>query len=260
MPTYQELIQQRDSLTRSRPSLDLEETRLQNEMGLPQRQTVLNDIRKNIASTDRILQDTPRDVMQRSRRLGGPVTSSVLNRLTSARQDPLISQLGNMSRTEGVEQSGIRDTNESIARKLALMQGERMTQDSNLNRLVDQAFGAEQAQKDRDFQAQQQSLAMATQRQIAAQQAAAQQRLAEYQQSLYGKLYGGGSTTTKPGPTVTLATKARGNASAVPSQTQGDLADFFSGQYGRSAIATPIIDFYKNNPLSQGLRGLLGIK
>lgn len=225
MATYEQLQQQYQDQLKNRSSLESEQARLANEAGVTQTQNSLNGIRNNIVNTQRMLEATPNDVMSRARRLGGPATSAVINRLTQARQDPLTNQLNKFSQTQGVQQQALSDMNNQVLQKLGLIQTQRSQEDAALSAQVDRAFQAEQHQRDI---AAQQALARLQAGLQAANQAKAlkmQQQAEIDKQNLLAKLFGTGGANgfTGTNSSVLSTSTAKPNNMIIDTAPQNPL-------------------------------------
>ena len=130
--------------------------RLAEETGLNQYRQSANQIRGTIADTERVLENIPTSTNQRARRLGGPVTSAVLNRLTTTNQQPVADQLNKFSRNLSVQQAGLQDANTEVNQRITDRGNEfQRTYGSLYN---EYKASADKEQADRQYALQQQQI------------------------------------------------------------------------------------------------------
>lgn len=86
---------------------------VRNNLGYDSQQKNLNNIRQSVANTENTISTLPQNVQQRT--AGRLVTNAQLNRITSAEQDPLVKQLGNLNNGLNVAQQGVNDINTQAA-------------------------------------------------------------------------------------------------------------------------------------------------
>lgn len=101
---------------------------MQNDGGLQTLTANRNSIRKNITDTEKLLKAVPEDVQSRARVLGGPVTQAVMDRLTTAKQQPITKQLGDLSAADTNASGAINDLNSEINMRLNAMIQDRQLQ------------------------------------------------------------------------------------------------------------------------------------
>lgn len=150
-PRSRQLESEFQKVRTDRPSLTEEQARLGQEAGLGERRTALEDVRRNVLSTQKTLRGVPEATTARSRRLGGPVTQAALNRLTTAAQEPLSQQLQRFGESEQFERQGIQGTQEDIARQLQLIQTGRTETGEDFRRRIAQAREDELAKRQEEF-------------------------------------------------------------------------------------------------------------
>lgn len=242
MATLAELEKQYSAAQAAMPTLAQERTRISGELGLGQRRQSLDTLRKSVLDTEKLLEEVPQNVQSRARRLGGPVTAAALNRLTSARQQPISAQLGQLGRQQAAEQEGLNLGLQELQSQLGIVgQQQQQSREDWLRRLGyarEEDVAQRNAQIQRDLAAQQAAFnrqQMAYQNQLAMNQMEAQRqaeiRKAQGLMDMY-KQYGLNPDGSRPTPTPTnsnlLIETGNENQAGTLAGTLGDIASIFT--------------------------------
>lgn len=224
------IILNKISKLNSGPSLADQSKQLETAAGLAERRANVQNISQNIQNTQKMLKEVPTNVNLQSRRLGGPVTSYALDRLTTQAQAPITQQLSDLSQSKAVEDQGIAGTQQDIDRQLRLIQQDRATQQETLQGRLQVVLGREQ-------QAAQERARL---REIAASQALQreqldQQRKDEQRRNKLLKLLAGGNSA---------------NISSIINPTTGSNGQK-AGVLKSASSRDPVVDFLQNNALGK---------
>jgi hypothetical protein len=138
------IILKKISKLNSGPSLADTSKQLEASSGLVNQRANVQNISQNIQNTQKMLKEAPTNVNLQSRRLGGPVTSYALDRLTTQAQAPITQQLSELSQSKAVADQGIEGTQQDIDRQLRLMQQDRATRQETLQGRLNVVLGREQ--------------------------------------------------------------------------------------------------------------------
>lgn len=110
------------------------------------------DLEQKALATQKLLKGLPTDVSNLARAAGGPVTSSVTNRITSERQAPIASQLDDFANMITSARTGLADKNSQLDRILGLRKAKYDTQRDTLKTLLGMATNREENAKNRQQQ------------------------------------------------------------------------------------------------------------
>jgi hypothetical protein len=215
MASSAQLEQEYQGVRGSRRSLGDLQKEMEGQMGLGARRESVDKIRRGIVDTQRLIDNVGNDVTSRTRQLGGPVTQAVRNRMESNIKNPLINSFQNLSRSQGVEESGIRDVNSELSNRIALEQQMRTDQDNDFIRRIGMS------QQDEQMRAQRAAAAFEANR----------------MSSLMNALNGGGATSDLvPFQTVDKLALGHRKRGAIDTSAGAELKKIFEALKPRGAL------------------------
>lgn len=136
---------------------------LRNQYSYQDRMNRLEGIRKNVASTDQMLQNLPEQLKQRTS--GRLMTQGQLSRLQSTETEPLAKTLAQLASSQNTEQAGLNDINSLISQAMTQRGQDVSNIYGELSNLRQQKLTKDEAEAQRRFQAQQQAISNAQARQ-----------------------------------------------------------------------------------------------
>ncbi len=206
----QDLSSQGDTLRQNyENTAKAREAELRTQYGVDDRNSNLENLRKSVYDTSKVLRNLPGNVTSRVR--GRLVTQGQRDRLLATEQSPLAAQLADLSGSRDVEQQGLAQTQGLIKDTLGGVWDEYNRAKTGLDERRNTLWGAYQESNAMDRQRE----ANAMQQYLANIQAAAMERQMALQEQLY-KLQ-----NPTPEATVSLNPAAAGARAAVQNATTG---------------------------------------
>lgn len=149
MATSTQIEKSYQTWNKNRPKAVQMRNEIFNNQGGKPLQDAVKAGRKTLADIEASLGRVEGNVARRSRRLGGPVTQDIVDRLTSATRAPLLDQYDAASRGQEVNLQNLSDVNDVVSQILGLRMNEQSTRRDDFIRRITAAQSMEENARNR---------------------------------------------------------------------------------------------------------------